>query len=229
MALSDRHIELRRDPDSGEVLAHGGDPEAHSVLQRTGFVHILRRHEQCHRLPTGLDQADEEAVATAAVSALRSVGYWVACDATFDTDQRTSHYLPLGAQVAALADQLRRASTTQDAAAVLTELTASHDGVLAGLAQVLASVDEFLETLGQDSDRQTAATVRGLSGHHPAVIAAQLHQLRNELTDRHEDHPARRPCPGEVADHEREASVHCPCPVPKLPPRPPAPPPARRH
>ncbi|MFE6856627.1 hypothetical protein ACFVDH_38270 [Streptomyces sp. NPDC057674] len=42
MALSDRHIELRRDPDSGEVLAHGGDPEAHSVLQRTGFVHVLR-------------------------------------------------------------------------------------------------------------------------------------------------------------------------------------------
>ncbi|MFD3944930.1 hypothetical protein [Streptomyces sp. NPDC058579] len=163
------------------------------------------------------------------MSALRSVGYWVACDDTFDTDQRTSHYLPLGAQVATLADQLRRPSTTQDAAAVLTELTASHDGVLAGLAQVMDSVDEFLETLDQDFDRHVAATVRGLSGHHLAVIAAQLHQLRNELTDRHEDHPARRPCPGEVADHEREASVHCPCPVPALPPRPAGPPPARRR
>lgn len=195
MALSDRHIELRRDPHSGEVLAHGGDPEAHSILQRAGFVHILRRHEQYHRLPTGLDQAAEETLATAAVSALRSVGYWVACDATFDTDQRTSHYLPLGAQVAALSDQLRRASTTQDAAAVLTELTASHDGVLAGLAQVLASAGEFLETLDQDSDRQTAATVRGLSGHHLAVITAQLHQLRNALTDRHEDPPHAAPAP----------------------------------
>ncbi|MFG3348662.1 hypothetical protein ACGF1Z_26830 [Streptomyces sp. NPDC048018] len=94
MALSDRHIELRRDPHSGEVLAHGGGEEAHSILQRTGFVHIRRRHEQYHRAPTGLDQATEEALATAVVSALRSVGYWVACDEPFDTDRHTAHELP---------------------------------------------------------------------------------------------------------------------------------------
>ncbi|MEU8617338.1 hypothetical protein [Streptomyces sp. NPDC048623] len=228
MALSDRHIDLRRDPHSGEVLAHGGDPEAHSILQRNGFIHVLRQHEQYHRAPTGLDNTAEETLATAAVSALRSVGYWVACDAPFDTDQHTEHYLPLGARVAALADNLRRATTTQDAAAVLTELTAAHDGALAGLGQVLGAVDEFFETLDRSDDRHTAATVRGLAGHHLAIVATQLHRLRNELADRHEDHPTRRPCPSEVADNEREASVHCPCPVTTLPPRPPAPPPARR-
>ncbi|WP_329309197.1 hypothetical protein [Streptomyces microflavus] len=228
MALSDRHIELRRDPHSGEVLAHGGDPEAHSILQRTGFIHVLRQHEQYHRVPTNLDQAAEETLATAAVSALRSVGYWVACDAPFDTDRRTDHYLSLGAQVAALANNLRRSTTTQDAAAVLTELTAAHDGVLAALGQVLNAAEEFFETLDQGDSRHTAAVVRGLTGHHLAIVATQVHRMRNELADRHEEHPARRPCPSEVADHEREASVHCPCPITPPPPRPPAPPPARR-
>ncbi|MFD5765331.1 hypothetical protein ACFWIN_05860 [Streptomyces sp. NPDC127049] len=228
MALSDRHIELHRDPHSGEVLAHGGDEEAHSILQRAGFIHIRRQHEQYHRVPAGLDQAAEKALATTAVSALRSVGYWVACDEPFDTDRRTAHELPLGAQIAALADSLRQATSTQDAAAVLTELTAAHDGVLAALGQVLDETAEFLETFDQGFDRHTAATLRSLSGHHLAIVAAQLHQLRTELADRHEDHPARRRCPSEVADNEREASVHCPCLIPALPPRPPAPPPARR-
>ncbi|MCZ0978721.1 hypothetical protein O1L60_04225 [Streptomyces diastatochromogenes] len=228
MALSDRHIELRRDPHSGEVLAHGGDPEAHSILQRTGFIHVLRQHEQYHRAPTGLNQTAEEVLATTAVSALRSVGYWVACDETFDTDRHTTHELPLGAQVAALADSLRRATTTQDAATILTELTAAHDGVLAALGQVLDATAEFLDIFDQGFDRHTAATLRSLSGHHLAIVATQLHQLRTELADRHENHPSRRPCPSEVADNEREASVHCPCPIPALPPRPPAPPPARR-
>ncbi|MFG3348661.1 hypothetical protein ACGF1Z_26825 [Streptomyces sp. NPDC048018] len=101
--------------------------------------------------------------------------------------------------------------------------------MLAALSQVLDAAAEFLDTFDQGFDRHTAATLRGLNGHHPALVAAQLHQLRNELADRHEDHPARRPCPGEVADHEREPSVHCPCPIPTPPPRPPAPPPARRR
>ncbi|WP_435059136.1 hypothetical protein [Streptomyces sp. bgisy060] len=228
MALSDRHIDLRRDPHSDEVLAHGGDAEAHSILQRTGFIHVIRQHEQYHRAPAGLDQVAEDALATKAVAALRSVGYWVACDEPFDTDQRTSHYLPLGAQVAALADDLRAAETTQDAAAVLTELTAAHDGVVAALAQVLDSAADFFETLDLGFDRHTAATVRELARHDLAGVAAQLHRLRNELADRHEDHPARRPCPSAVAAHERERSVHCPCPLTPLPPRLPAPPSARR-
>ncbi|MFE5298117.1 hypothetical protein [Streptomyces sp. NPDC056632] len=211
MALDDRRIDLRRDPHSGGALAHGGDAEAHSILQRTGFIHVIRQLGNYHRTPTGLDQAAADALATAAVSALRSAGYWVACDEPFDTDQHTAHRLPLGAQVAALADDLREATTTQDAAAILTELTAAHDGVLAALAQVLDAAAEFFETLDPHFDRHTASVVRGLNGHHLAIVATEVHRLRNELADRHEAHPARRSCPTSA-----------------LPPRLPAPPPSRR-
>ncbi|OII62135.1 hypothetical protein BJP40_03785 [Streptomyces sp. CC53] len=171
---------------------------------------MIRQLGNYHRPPAGLDPAAADALATAAVSALRSAGYWVAFDESFDTDQHTAHRLPLGAQVAALADDLREATTTQDAAAILTELTAAHDGVLAALAQVLDATAEFFETLDLHFDRHTASVVRDLNGHHLARVATEVRQLRNELTDRHETHPARRPCP-----------------TSPLPPRPPAPPPAR--
>ncbi|MGW6393104.1 hypothetical protein ACWFR1_21925 [Streptomyces sp. NPDC055103] len=228
MALSDRRIVLRRDPHSGEVLAHDGDPEAHSLLQRTGFVHVIRQHERYHRAPTGLHQAAEDTLATKAVTALRSAGYAVECDEAFDTEERTAHYLPLGAQVASLADVLREATTTEDATAILTELTAAHDGIFAALADVLSATEDFFDSLGIQDDRHTAAVLRGLNDHHLAIVATQIHRLRNELADRHEAHPARQPCPSEVSAHEREASAHCPCPTITLPPRLPAPPPARR-
>ncbi|WP_318209532.1 MULTISPECIES: hypothetical protein [unclassified Streptomyces] len=211
MALDDRCIDLRRDPHSGEVLAHGGDAEAHGILQRTGFIHVIRQVGNFHWAPAGLNQAAEDALATGAVSALRSAGYWVACDEPFDTDRHTAHRPPLGAQVAALADDLREATTTQDAAAILTELTAAHDGVLSALAQVLDTAAEFLGTLDLGFDRHTATVVRGLNDHHLAIVATEVHRLRDELANRHEAHPARRPCPTST-----------------LPPRPPAPAPPRR-
>ncbi|MFD5108950.1 hypothetical protein [Streptomyces cinereoruber] len=54
MPLADRFLTIRRDPHSEEVLARGGDPEAHSILQRAGFVAVVRLHETYHRAPTGL-------------------------------------------------------------------------------------------------------------------------------------------------------------------------------
>ncbi len=70
MAIADRYLTLQRDVHSGEVLARGGDPEAHSILERTGFVPVVRVHERYHRLPTGLDEAEEERLATRAVARL---------------------------------------------------------------------------------------------------------------------------------------------------------------
>ncbi|WP_282695200.1 hypothetical protein [Streptomyces sp. CC208A] len=226
MEPDDRYIDVRRDPHSSEVLAHGGDAEAHSILQRTGFIHVTSSFGNFHRTPAGLDQAAGDALATAAVSALLSAGYWVTCDEPFDTDQHTARQLPLGAQVAALADDLRKAATAQDAAAILTELTAAHDGVLAAIFQVLDATAEFFETLDLGFDRHTASVVRDRAGHHLAIVATEVHRLRNELADRHEAHPARRSCPSEVAAPEREAFL--PRPLTTLPPRLPAPPPARR-
>ncbi|MGW2692560.1 hypothetical protein ACWC3Y_11940 [Streptomyces sp. NPDC001296] len=124
MPLADRALTIRRDPHSEEVLGRGGDPEAHSVLQRAGFVPVHRLHETYHRAPAGLAQDEENRLATEAVARLRAVGYQVDCDPSFDTDRRPAQYEPLGASVAQLADRIRQATTTEEVAEILTELTA---------------------------------------------------------------------------------------------------------
>ncbi|MFD4342659.1 hypothetical protein ACFWPP_36380 [Streptomyces anulatus] len=88
---------------SGEVLARGGDLEAHSILQHTGFVPVVRLQKTYHRLPVGLDAAEETRLAIRAVTRLRAVSYHVEADEAFDTETREPHYLPLGSQVAHLA------------------------------------------------------------------------------------------------------------------------------
>ncbi|MGJ5751617.1 hypothetical protein [Streptomyces puniciscabiei] len=77
MPLADRFLTIHRDPHSEEVLARGGDAEAHSVLQRAGFIPVVRVHESYHRAPTGLDEDDERQLAAEAVARLRAVGYHV--------------------------------------------------------------------------------------------------------------------------------------------------------
>ncbi|MFI0776178.1 hypothetical protein [Streptomyces sp. NPDC021212] len=116
MYVADRFLTIRRDPHSEEVLARGGDREAHSILQRAGFIAVVRVHETYHRAPTGLPQDDESRLATDAVARLRAAGYHVDCDTDFDTDARQASYLPLGSCVAHLAERIREATTTEEAA-----------------------------------------------------------------------------------------------------------------
>ncbi|MFE9407437.1 hypothetical protein ACFYN0_01335 [Streptomyces sp. NPDC006704] len=216
MAPADRFLTLGRDVHSGEVLARGGDPEAHSMLERTSFVPVVRVHETYHRLPTGLngDAAEENRLATRAVARLRAVGYRVETDDAFDTATREPHYLPLGAQVAHLAQRIRDASTTDEVADALTELTASHDGVLIALGEVFAATAEFHQGLGQPADAPTAERLRYLAEHRLGVLHSDLAQIRNDLTDRPPAHPQRRACTAEVGPDEREASAVCACPSP---------------
>ncbi|MFJ5045462.1 hypothetical protein ACIQH7_10140 [Streptomyces anulatus] len=174
MALADRHLNLGRDEHSGEVLARGGDLEAHSILQRTGFVPVVRLHETYHRLP-------------------------------------------VGSQVAHLAEQIREATTSDEVSDVLTELTASHDGVLIALGEVLTAAASFYSDLGQAPDPHTAKRLQYLVEHRLGVIWSDLTHMRNDLADRHQNHPQRRTCAGEVGPDEREASAVCACPPP--PPR----------
>lgn len=202
---------------SGEFLARGGDPEAHSTLQRTGFVPVVRLHETYHRLPVGLDEAEEERLATRAVARLRAVKYGVDADDDFDTETRESYYLPLGSQVAHLAERIRDATTSDEVADVLTELTASHDGVLIALGEVFAATAAFYQDLGQSSDPHTAKRLQYLAEHRLGVLWSDLAHMRNDLADRHQDHPQRRACTAEVGPDEREASAVCACPQP--PPR----------
>lgn len=223
MSLAQRVLTIRRDPHSGEVLAQGGDPEGHSILQRSGFVPVVRYHETYHRLPTGLDQDEEIRLATRAVSRLQAVGYDVSADTAFATEQHEPHYLTLGAQVAHIAVRIREAETTEEVAAALTELTATHDGILPALAEILASAADFMQDLGTPSDGSTAARLRTLSQDDLRLVASDLGSVRNELADRQAAHPHRAPCPQEVSADEREKSASCPCPAPV---RPAAPPPA---
>ena len=225
MALADRYLTLHRDVHSGEVLARGGDPEAHSILQRAGFVPVVRVHEHYHRLPTGLDEAEEERLATRAVARLRAVKYGVDCDEAFDTDQREAHQLPLGASVAHQAERIRQATTTEEVADALTEFTAAHDGVLAALDDVLTATAEFYQGLGKAADAATAGRLRYLVESRLDVIRSDLAHVRAELADRHEAHPERSVCSAEVGPGEREASAVCGCPPPPRPPTTPSPPP----
>ncbi|MBC2878058.1 MULTISPECIES: hypothetical protein [Streptomyces] len=217
MALADRLLTLRRDVHFGEVLARGGDMEAHSILQRTMFVPVVRLHEDYHRLPTGLDTSEEIRLATRAVARLRAVGYHVDCDPDFDTEHREPHYLTLGAQVAAIANRIRTAETTEDVADALTELTAAQDGILDGLCEVLFATVDFYQDLGQGADPYCAQWLRFLADERLGAIASDVRGLRNDLADRHAPHPRRTACEGEVAGNEREASAVCACPPP--PPR----------
>ncbi|MEV5295520.1 hypothetical protein AB0K64_30410 [Streptomyces sp. NPDC053741] len=159
---------MGRDEHSGEVLARGGDPEAHSILQRTGFVPVVRLHETYHRLPVALDAAEERRLAIRAVARLRAVRYHVEADEAFDTETRQPHYLPLGSQVAHLAEQIHEATTSDEVSDVLSELTASHDGVLIALGEVLTAAAAFYSHLGQAPDPHTAKRLQYLVEHRSA-------------------------------------------------------------
>ncbi|AEM85861.1 hypothetical protein [Streptomyces violaceusniger] len=211
MPLADRFLDIRRDPHSDELLARGGDSEAHSVLQRAGFSAVVRVHETYHRAPTGLTQDDETPLATDAVARLRAAGYHVDCDEEFDTDARPASHLPLGSSVAHLAERIRQATTTQEAADALTELTAAHDGILAALDDVLTATADFHDGLGQASDPYTARRLRYLADEHLRVIRSDLAHTRNTLADRHAPHPGRSTCTGEAPATERERSAVCAC------------------
>lgn len=175
---------------------------------------VVRLHETYHRAPTGLDPGAENQLATEAVARLRAAGYHVDCDEDFDTDRRPARYPTLGSSVAHLAERLREATTTRDAADALTELTAPHDGVLAAIEQVLYATADFHYHLGAAADPYIARRLRHLADKHLHVLRTDLIHTRNALADRHAPHPSRSTCTGEVPANERERSAVCACPPP---------------
>ncbi|MFE9308104.1 hypothetical protein ACFYM5_10425 [Streptomyces sp. NPDC006706] len=204
MLPADRFLAIRRDPHSDEVLARGGDSEAHGILQRAGFVPVVRLCETYHRAPTDLTVDEETRLATEAVARLRAVGYHVDCDEGFNTEWRPPRYLPLGAQVAQLAERIREATTTDEVAEVLTELTASHDGILAAVDEILQATADFHDGMDDTADLHVARRLR-------------------YLADRHALHPGRSTCAEEVPATERERTAVYACPplpraVPASPP-----------
>ncbi|MCA1224377.1 hypothetical protein, partial [Streptomyces sp. 8L] len=214
MPRIDRFLGIRRDPHSEELLARGGDAEAHSILQRVGFVAVVRLHETYHRVPTGIAKDEEVRLATDAVARLRADGYHVDCDADLDTDARPPRYPSMGSRVAHLAEHVHEATTTEEVADALTELTAAHDGILTALEEVLTATADFHDGLGQSADPHIARRLRYLADEHLRVIRSDLAHTRNELADRHATHPGRSACSEEVLATERERSAVCACPPP---------------
>ncbi|TFI21368.1 hypothetical protein E4P36_33695 [Streptomyces sp. 4R-3d] len=146
------------------------------------------------------------------------MGYHVDCDDAFDTELREPHHLPLGAQILHLAERIRAATTTDDVADILTELTAAHDGILTAVAEVLVATAEFHDGLGEPSDPHTARRLRHLADEYLHVIRTDLSHSRDALADRRALHPSRRICTAEVPATERERSAVCACPPPPPPP-----------
>lgn len=63
-----------------------------------------------------------------------------------------------------------------------------------------------------------------LANEHLRVIRTDLSDTRNALAGRHEPHPGRSICAGEVPAAERECSAVCACPPsPRALPAPPPP------
>ncbi len=214
MALADRILDLRRDVHSGEVLARGGDPEAHSILQRAQFLPVERAHDRYHRLPAGLDEAEEVRLGQRAVARLEAVGYRITCDEEFATSLREPYYLPIGASVLYLAKLIREAPGTEEIADALAELVAAHDGVLVGVSEVLTATADAVQHLDQDSS--LAATLRLLTDQ-AHVVRSGLQRARTDLADRRVPLPGNRPCTAQIDPQEREKSAACPCPPPPLP------------
>ncbi|MFI5804370.1 hypothetical protein [Streptomyces sp. NPDC051561] len=207
------------------MLARGGDIEAEALLQRKGFIPVVRAHDRFHRLPHGLDVEEEVRRASRAVALLTGLGYHVDHEVAFAPTRRELHDLPLGAQVASLAQDIRAGEHSEDVTAALTELVAPGDGVLPAVVTVLTAAAEFLTGLGQDADPHHANRLRQL-GEYIERVEREVGEYRNDFADRHMAHPLRTPC-APVAANEREASVSCSCPLPAKPP-PAAPPPRRR-
>ncbi|WP_165983946.1 hypothetical protein [Streptomyces sp. YIM 98790] len=224
MPLPRRDLRVIRDPHSDQVIAHGGDAYAHSVLHRVGFVPVMRQHDAYHRLPAGMDLEEEVRRAQDAVGLLTALGYDLWHEPEFAPDRRMLTEPSLGAGLLHQGEEVARATHTQEVADALSDLTAPVDGVLPATAELLAAVADFLQDLGTGADYHHAQQLRGMAGQLEA-FTTRLTSARTALADRSTDHPHRRPCAG-AAESERETAATCSCPPPPaLPPVPPAMPP----
>lgn len=147
-------------------------------------------------------------------------------DRAFPTERLPLARPAEGGSVAHLAERVREATTTDEAAAALAELTAPKEGVLDGLVKVLEALADFHDDLGGPADPHVAARLRYLADEYLGVVHSDLLFTRTALANQHAAHPTRTACAEQVPDTEQERSVTCSCPPPTRPPAP-VPPPAR--
>ncbi|MCC3778733.1 hypothetical protein [Streptomyces sp. UNOB3_S3] len=167
------YITITRDPRTQLVVAIGGDNKAAGILQTLGgFVSAPGPRGPYHRQPHDLPVDQQRRGATAAAHGLLLAGFSVHLDpslntlATPDGDRQAAlRYLD------ELAERARQATNDREVAAVLTEITAPHDGLLHRLTQTLVATwapwTQRLEAAGQNralTEQLMHATSR-LSSH----------------------------------------------------------------
>jgi hypothetical protein len=148
------------------------------------------------------------------VARLRAVGCHVDCDPAFDTDRRPAQDEPLGASVAQVADRIRQATTTEEVAEILTELTApatasSMPPVKSSLLR-LNSRKTLAHQLPRTPRDGCATSPRNASPSSAPTWCTRA----NDLADRHVPQPGRVACTQEVPADERERFAVCACPPP---------------
>ncbi|MFI7102736.1 hypothetical protein ACIBK8_25645 [Streptomyces sp. NPDC050161] len=133
------YVTISRDPRTQLVVAIGGTGQAAGILQTTGhFVPDSGLRGPYHRQPHNLPVDQQRQGATAAAHALTVAGFSVHLDPSLNT-----LHAPGGDREAALryldqlAERAGAAADEREVAAVLTEIAATHDGLLHKTVRVL--------------------------------------------------------------------------------------------
>ena len=194
LAALDRRLDDLGVPPRKDTRPVLNEAEASSVLHRAGFVPVVLGADRFHRLPLAMTDNDElRQTVTQAVDGLMVEGFSVRCQ----PDLLSPEALPvrqsgpdLGDLLALLPAAMREAEHTREAVAVLSAVTAPHDGVLEQVGETLRATADFWEGLGGSVDPHYANRLRYITEQLDAY-ALELRSMRGDLADRHAVHPDR--------------------------------------
>jgi hypothetical protein len=211
LAALDTHLDqLGFPPRTTPALTTSYD--ADSVLHRAGFIPVVpARGEPYHRLPYAMTSpAEQRAVLTATVDALRADGFDVTCDPAL-TDPgvppRNDYEVSLGDRIGHLADTITTATHSREVTTALSELTAPGDGVLTRTGEILETAADWQQTHGGLTGAVHADRLR-LLARRLQTTALEIRAARNDLADQHT--PARAessPVAGQASPGSRERAA----------------------
>lgn len=194
LATIDAHLDQLGLPPRSEPLRSGQQNAADAILHRAGFIPVVRSREHFHRLPAAMtDPVEQRQAVTRAVGMLQARGFDISCGpALIDHNLpiRDDYELSLGDRLGHLARSIRTACHTREVVAELSELTAPGNGVLDRIAEALTSTANWWQDLGAPADPLYADQLRRIT-RNLQVSLLEIRNLRNELADRHTDHPQR--------------------------------------
>ncbi|MFE7213800.1 hypothetical protein ACFU93_28225, partial [Streptomyces sp. NPDC057611] len=167
---------------------------ADAVLHRAGFVPVVLFRERFHRLPSAMTElVEQRQLVTRAFYVLQAEGFDVSCDPDLldpSLPPPDDRGLSLGDRVGHLTQSIQSAAHTGEAVAALSELTAPGDGVLQRVVESLNTTADWSEGLGEPADPHYANRLRYIAKKLDSN-ALEIRSMRDELTDRHADHPDR--------------------------------------